>query len=128
MKEETTESIKPIQRNGVTIRLRRTEKNGFERFVVDYRVLGQRKLIWRSTLEEARAVANDAIDKITAGQGEVLNLKSADAHSVIRARAILEGENGEIKIDKTIDEVVRVGADVLRLLGGRAEPVGRSPG
>jgi len=123
MKEETTESIKPIQRNGVTIRLRRTEKNGFERFVVDYRVLGQRKLIWRSTLEEARAVANDAIDKITAGQGEVLNLKSADAHSVIRARAILEGENGEIKIDKTIDEVVRVGADVLRLLGGRAEPV-----
>ncbi len=29
------------------------EKNGFERFVVDYRNQGQRKLVWRSSLADA---------------------------------------------------------------------------
>jgi len=123
MKADTSESIKPIQRNGITVRIRRTEKNGFERFVVDYRNQGQRKLVWRSSLADARAAANDAIDKITEGQGEVLNLKSADAHAVIRARAFLNGSEGETKIDLQIDEAVRIAADCLRLLGGRAEPL-----
>jgi integrase len=123
MKADTAETIKPIQRNGVTVRIRRTEKNGFTRFVVDYRVLGQRKLVWRSSLADARAAANDAIEKITEGQGEVLNLKSADAHAVIRARACLDGSEGETKIDLQIDEAVRIAADVLRLLDGRAGPI-----
>src|ERR1022692_446061 len=113
MNADTAKPIKPIQRNGVTIRIRRTEKNGFTRFVVDYRVLGQRKLVWRSSLADARAAANDAIEKITEGQGEVLNLKSADAHAVIRARAYLDGSEGETKIDLQIDEAVRIAADVL---------------
>ncbi|HEY5233808.1 MAG TPA: site-specific integrase [Verrucomicrobiae bacterium] len=120
MKADTAEPIKPIQRNGVTIRIRRTEKNGFGRFVVDYRVLGQRKLVWRSSLADARAAANDAIDKITAGQGEVLNLKSADAYAYTRARAILDGDEGETKIDFQIDEAVREFADAYRLLAGRS--------
>ena len=122
MKADTAELIKPIQRNGITVRIRRTEKNGFARFVVDYRVLGQRKLVWRSSLADARAAANDAIDKITAGQAEVLNLKSADAHAYTRARAALDGSEGETKIDLQIDEAVRIAADCLRLLGGRAIP------
>ena len=123
MKADTENGIKPIQRNGVTVRIRRTEKNGFERFVVDYRNQGQRKLVWRSSLADARAAANDAIDKITEGQGEVLNLKSADAHAFIRARAYLDGSEGETKIDLQIDEAVRIAADVLRLLDGRTEPI-----
>jgi integrase len=122
MKADTTENIKPIQRNGITVRIRRTEKNGFVRFVVDYRNQGKRNLVWRSSLADARAYANDAIDKIAAGQGEVLNLKSADAHAYNRARAILHGSESETKIDLQIDEAVRIAADCLRLLGGRAAP------
>ncbi len=124
MKTDTDsgEKIKPVHRDGITVHIRRTEKNGFERFIVDYRNQGKRKLVWRSTLAEARATANDAIDKISAGQGEVLNLKAAAAHAVIRSRAILDGSEGETKIDLEIDEAVRIAADCIRLLGGRAIP------
>jgi integrase len=120
MKADTSESIKPVQRNGITVRIRRTEKNGFERFVVDYRNQGRRKLVWRSSLADARAAANEAIDKITEGQGEVLNLKSADAHAIIRARGFLDGNEGEAKIDLQIDEAVRECVEARRLLAGRA--------
>ena len=123
MKEGASDRIKPIQRNGITVRIRRTEKNGFERFVVDYRVLGRRKLVWRSSLVDARAAANDAIDRITEGQGEVLNLKSADAHAYTRSREYLDGSDGETKIDLEIDEAVRIFATCHRMLAGRAEPV-----
>jgi hypothetical protein len=36
-------------------------------------------------LADAAPSANKPIDEITAGRGEVLNLKSADAQAVIRA-------------------------------------------
>jgi len=78
------------------VRIRRTVKNGFERFVIDYRNQGQRKLIWRSNLAAARKAANDAIDRITEGQGEVLNLKSADADAFTRSRTILDGNDGAV--------------------------------
>jgi integrase len=74
-------------------------------------------------LVDARKAANDAIDKITEGQGDVLNLKSADAHAVIRARARLEGGDGEIKIDLQIDEAVRECAEMRRMLARRAMPI-----
>jgi integrase len=123
MKVDTSNDVKVIQRNGITVRIRPTLKNGATRFVLDYRNQGQRKLVWRSTMAEARAAANGAIDKITEGQAEVLNLKSADAHAYTRARAILDGSEGETRIDFQIDEAVRVFADCYRLLGGRASPV-----
>jgi integrase len=114
MKADTAEPIKPIQRNGITVRIRETEKNGFVRFVVDYRVLGKRKLVWRSSLADARVAANDAIDKITAGQGEVLNLTASDANNYVRARDAMEG------LDKPMDEVVREYREARSLLNGRA--------
>ena len=123
MKEKRTGETIDYRRNGIIIRIRPTIKDGKTYFVLDYRVLGKRKLVWRSSLADARAAATDAIDKITEGQGEVLNLKSADAHAVIRARAYLDGSEGETKIDLQIDEAVRIAADVLRLLDGRAEPI-----
>ena len=122
MKDDASNEVKEIKRNGVSVRIRPTKKNGTDYFVLDYRVQGQRKLVWRSSMAEARDAANDAIDKITEGQAEVLNLKSADAHAVIRARAILAGSEGETKIDLAIDEVVRIGADSIRALQGRATP------
>jgi integrase len=122
MKPKATSAVREFKKNGISVRIRPTIKNGITRFVLDYHVNGQRKLVWRSTLAEARTAAEAAVDKIAEGQAEVLNLKSADAHAVIRARTYLEGGEGETKIDLKIDEAVRIAADCLRLLGGRAIP------
>ena len=116
-------AVKEFKKNGISVRIRPTIKNGVTRFVLDYRANGQRKLVWRSTIAEARKAAAEAVDKITEGQSEVLNLKSADAHAYTRGRAILDGGEGETKIDLQIDEAVRIAADVLRLLAGRATPM-----
>jgi integrase len=99
---------------GVSVRIRPTIKDGITRFVLDYRVKGQRKLVWRSTMAKARAAAKAAIEKITEGHSEVLNLKSADAHAYTRARAALEG------IEKEIDIVAMEYAEAYRLLKGKA--------
>jgi integrase len=114
MKTEVSNAVKIVQRNGISVRIRPTNKNGVTRFVVDYRNQGQRKLVWRSTLADARATANEAINKITEGQAEVLNLKSTDVHAYVRARSALEG------IEKEIDDVAREYAEAFRLLSGRA--------
>jgi integrase len=120
MKAETASDVKEISRNGITVRIRPTIKGGTIYFVLDYRNQGKRKLVWRSTMAKARTSANAAIDKITEGQGEVLNLKSADAHAYIRARSKLVGTDGETKIEKAIDEAVGEYADAYRLLAGRS--------
>ena len=91
---------KGVQKNGIPIRIRPTVKHGITRFVLDYRANGQRRLVWRSSLAEARKAADEAVDKITEGQVEVLNLKSADAFAYSRARAALGGQDGETKIEK----------------------------
>jgi integrase len=120
MKANASSDVKEVKRNGISVRIRPTNKDGTTRFVLDYRVQGQRKLVWRSTMAEARTAAEAAIDKITEGQSEVLNLKSADAHAYTRARAALDGLDGETKIEKGIDEAVREFADAYRLLAGRS--------
>jgi hypothetical protein len=122
MKAEASTSVKEIKRNGISVRIRPTLKNGVTRFVLDYRANGQRKLVWRSNLADARKAADEAIDKITEGQVEVLNLKSGDAHAVIRARAFINGKDGETKIEKEIDELVGEICEIRRMLGGRATP------
>lgn len=114
MKAKAKASRLGIKRNGIFVGIRPTVKNGANYFVLDYRVLGRRKLVWRSTLDAARAAANDAIDKITEGQAEVLNLKSADAHTYTRARAALEG------IRTPLDTAAREYAEAITSLAGRA--------
>jgi integrase len=114
MKANASNGVTEIKRNGVSVRIRPTIKDATTRFVLDYRVKGQRKLVWRSTMADARAAANDAIDKITEGQGEILNLKSGDAHAYARARAALDG------IEKGIDTACEEYGDAYRLLAGRA--------
>jgi hypothetical protein len=112
--EDATNDVREIKRNGISVRIRPTVKDGTTRFVVDYRANGQRKLVWRSTMADARKAADNAIDKITEGQAEVLNLKSADAHAFTRARAALEG------IEKGIDDAAKEYAEAYRLLNGAA--------
>jgi hypothetical protein len=120
VKSAASSGVKEFKKNGISVRIRPTIKDGTTRFVLDYRVQGRRKLVWRSTMAKARTAAEAAVDKITEGQSEVLNLKSADAHAYNRARAALDGLEGEMKIEKGIDEAVRVFADAYRLLAGRA--------
>lgn len=99
---------------GISVRIRPTIKDGTTRFVLDYRVKGQRKLVWRSTMAKARVAAKAAIEKIAEGQGEVLNLKAADAYAYTRARTALVG------IEKEIDIVAMEYAEGYRLLKGKA--------
>jgi integrase len=117
-------AVKEFKKNGLSVRIRPTIKNGVTRFVLDYRANGQRKLVWRSTMAEARKAADAAVDKITEGQSEVLNLKSADAHAIICARAFIKGKEGESKIEKEIDELVGEICEIRRMLGGRETPLG----
>lgn len=123
MKAEASSSVKEFKKNGISVRIRPTIKNGVTRFVLDYRANGQRKLVWRSTMAAARKAAGAAVDKITEGQSEVLSLKSADAHAVIRARAFINGKEVETKIEKEIDELVGEICEIRRMLGGRATPL-----
>ncbi len=106
--------VTEIKRNGICVRIRPTVKDGATYFVLDYRAQGKRKLVWRSTLAKARKAADAAIDKITEGQAEVLNLKAADAYAYTRARDAL------IVIEKGIDDVAKEYAEAYRLLNGKA--------
>ena len=127
MKTDASTHVKESERfkkNGISVRIRPTIKNGVTRFVLDYRANGKRKLVWRSTMAKARKAADEAVDKITEGQSEVLNLKSADAHAIIRARAFIKGKEGETKIEKEIDELVGEICEIRRMLGGRETPLG----
>ena len=108
---------------GIYFRIRPTPKGDTTYYVVDFRSQGKRKLLWRSTMAKARKAADHAADKIVAGQAEVLNLKSADAHAIIRARAFINGKEGETKIEKEIDELVGEICEIRRMLGGRATPL-----
>ena len=123
MKTDTESDVEEYKRDGICVRIRPTIKNGTNYFVLDYRANGQRKLVWRSTLADARRAAKAATEKISEGQAEVLNLKSADAHAIVRARAFIKGKEGETKIEKEIDELVGEICEIRRMLGGRATPL-----
>ena len=75
--------------------------------------------MWRSSLADARAAANQAIDKIYEGEAEALELKSADRHIFIRARDDLQAKG----IEKEIDDVCRDHAEALTLAAGRITPL-----
>ena len=113
MKAQTSGGVKEIKRNGVTVRIRPTISKGSTFYVLDYSASGKRKLVWRTTLAEAKIEAEAAIDKITEGQAEVLNLSAGDAHSYTRARSALQG------IEKQIDTVAIEYAEALKLLSNR---------
>lgn len=113
MKPEATNTSIEFKRDGITVLIRPTIKDGVERFVLDYRVKGARKLVWRSTLADARKAASDAIAKIVAGQTEVLSLTNTDAHVYLRAREYADG------IGEPLDHVARDHVEAKRLLAGR---------
>ena len=115
MKADATKASQEFKRNGITVRIRPTIKDGTEYFVCDYRVNGKRKLVWRSTLADARQAASDAVDRITEGQADVLQLTSTDAHTYLRARDALPPG---VRLDKAAMDH----AECLQILAGRATP------
>jgi integrase len=117
MKEDEKNGSQVFKRHGITARIRPTLKNSTEYFVCDYRLKGQRKLIWRSTLVEARQAASDAIDKIIEGQTEVLQLTNSDAHIYLRAV-----ENARAA-GVPLDHLARDHAQMITMLAGRATPI-----
>jgi integrase len=117
MKTKAANAPLEYKRDGIVVRIRPTIKDGTRYFVADYRVKGQRKLVWRSTLADARAAASDAVDKIRDGKAEVLELTSADCHVFLRARDAVAGTG------KEIDTACREHAEILRMLAGRATPM-----
>ena len=116
MKQRANDSI-VVKRGGVVALIRPTQKNGANYFVVDYRLKGQRKLVWRSTLEKAREAANDALEKIADGEADALELTASDRHIFLRANDALAGTG------KPIDLVCHDYAEMLRILEGKASPV-----
>jgi integrase len=103
-----------IKRNGIAVRIRPTPKNGRTFYVLDYRVKGQRRLVWRSSLADAKRAADEVFDKIKDGQAEALLLTGDDRMELLRARDALAG------IDKRIDDACREYAEAHTLLSGRA--------
>lgn len=118
MKADAKPSSVEFKRDGISVLIRPTQKkvNGELRdyHVLDYRVNGQRKLVWRSSLADAKQAANAAIDKIVAGQAEVLQLTSSDAHVYLRAREITD------RIGAPLDIIARECVEARTLLAGRA--------
>lgn len=105
-----------ISEVGVSARIRKLtqSKNGrqYTIFVVDYRLLGQRKREARSNLAEAKTAAQEACRKIASGQQHVLELKSNDRLAYLRATEALS----EIQIP--IDVACQEFANAIQILGG----------
>ncbi len=103
---------------GVTAKIRRVTKtrNGtsYDSFVVDYILLGKRKLVWRSELDEAKTVARDACNRIANGKQDVLQLSSTDRLNYVRATEAVSG--AKVSLDMACQEY----AAAASILGGKA--------
>ena len=93
--------VHKVTRGNVVVRIREYEKAGRLNFIVDYRADGLRRLVWRSTITDAKIAANEAIDRILDGNAEILQLRASDAQTYRRAVRNLDG------LDIALDEVAR---------------------
>lgn len=113
MKVETQTQAVVVKRNGVSVRIRPTPKNGKTFFVLDYWIKGKRRLVWRSSLADAKKAADDVFEKIADGQAESLLLRNDDRLMFLRAR------DAAAPIGKPIDAVCADAAEIHSLIAGR---------
>jgi tRNA isopentenyl-2-thiomethyl-A-37 hydroxylase MiaE len=110
-----------IKQDGVSAKIRKIIKlkNGREytAYVVDYVLLGKRKLEWRADLDEAKQAAREACRKIADGEHMALQLKNGDRMIYLRATESLAPFN------VTLDTACREYAEVIQILSGRGSPV-----
>jgi integrase len=103
---------------GISAKIYKTTKKGtdYVTFMVSYTLLGSRKMKGFADLEEAKAHAQDACEKISAGQQAALQLNNEDSATYLRAKAHLpEGV--------ALDGAARDYAEVIQILAGRASAV-----
>lgn len=114
MNTPTTETTE-YKRNGITVLIRPTLAKGATRFVADFKIPGgKRKLVWRSSMVDARAAANDACDKIANGHAAVLDLTTSDRNFYLRA------VDAALPTGKPVDLLCMDAAEALAILGGKA--------
>lgn len=70
----------------------------YDGFMVIYTLLGKRKRVWRSTLDDATTAAEDACAKIANGDHQVLELTNGDRQTYLRAQDWLNGTGIELDI------------------------------
>lgn len=85
----------------------------YDGYLVVYSLLGRRKRVWRSDLEEAKAAARDACVKISNGEQAVLELRQTDRLTYLRAAQAVA--SSKVPIDIACLEF----AEARTLLGGK---------
>ena len=110
-----------ITDKGVSALIRKSEKlkdgKKLHYFIVEYILFGKRKQVWRSDLDEAKAVAREACIKIGNGVQSSLELRDTDRMAYVRAVEAVA------LIQVPIDTACREYADALQVLGGKASIV-----
>ena len=105
-----------VTREGVTAKIYKAKQvqNGqtYSGFMVVYSLLGKRKRVWRSDLEQAETAAEDACGKISGGEHLALTLANTDRMAYLRANEALSPVG--VKLDVAAHEY----ASAVTLLGG----------
>jgi integrase len=107
-----------VSEKGVSAKIRKVfqTKAGktYPAFLVEFNLLGTRKRVWRTNLDDAKAVALDACIKIANGEQSSLALNESDRMSFLRATEAAS------KVNVPIDTACREYADAIQILGGKA--------
>jgi hypothetical protein len=81
-----------------------------------YREQGKRKQAWRSSFEDAKRAANDAIEATLTGDASALKLNASDRHAYLRAVEFLA------PLNIALDHAAREYAEIRIMLAGKAAP------
>ena len=106
-----------VTKQGISVTIGRVEKDGQNFFRVLYREQGKRKQAWRSSFEDAKRAADDAIETTLTGDASALKLNASDRHAYLRALEFLA------PLNIALDHAARDYADIRIMLAGKATPV-----
>jgi integrase len=110
-----------VKQDGVSAKIRKIvkSKNGrdYIAYVVDYVLLGKRKLDWRADLEEAKQTAREACRKIADGEHMALELKNGDRMTYLRATEALA------IVNTALDTACREYVEAIQILSGKGSLV-----
>jgi hypothetical protein len=105
-----------VTKQGVSVNIGRVEKDGQNFFRVLYREQGKRKQAWRSSFEDAKRAADDAIEAMLTGDASALKLSAAERHSYLRAVEFVA------PLNIPLDHAAREYAEIRIMLAGKATP------
>lgn len=110
-----------VKQDGVSAKIRKIVKlkkgREYTAYVVDYTLLGKRRLEWRANLDEAKQAAREACRKIADGEHMALQLKNGDRMTYLRATEALAPLNA------TLDTACREYAEAIQILSGQGSLV-----